>query len=104
MIPQNTTMNKQSMDYRKFLPEKLEISEKSRIAIQAALAGGKAILTKVGSLEVETKEGIGNFVTNADKASEQAIISVIETQFPEDQIFSEETESRITDILNIENL
>lgn len=40
---------------------------------------------------IRHKEGVNNLVTEADHASEKAILSVIKSQYPEHQILAEET-------------
>src|SRR6187549_3675464 len=44
-----------------------------------------------GTFKISNKEGINNLVTEADHASEKAIISVIKNDFPEHFILSEES-------------
>jgi len=44
-----------------------------------------------GPLKVSSKEGVNNLVTEADHASEQAIIQIIKNDFPQHFILSEET-------------
>lgn len=44
-----------------------------------------------GSFQISNKEGINNLVTEADHASEKAIIDVIKKDFPDHFILSEET-------------
>ena len=44
-----------------------------------------------GSFKITNKEGINNLVTEADHAAEKAIIEVIQNQFPDHFILSEET-------------
>jgi len=48
------------------------------------------------SLKISNKEGINNWVTEADHASEKAIIDVIRTEFPEHFILSEEVGEMMT--------
>jgi myo-inositol-1(or 4)-monophosphatase len=43
-----------------------------------------------GSFKISNKEGVNNLVTEADHASEKAIIDVIKTDFPDHFILSEE--------------
>ncbi|MCX8009400.1 MAG: hypothetical protein N3A54_06945, partial [Patescibacteria group bacterium] len=50
-----------------------------------------------------TKEGRNNYVTMADKTSEQIIFSMIREYFPYDQVFSEETTSSI-DLATVETI
>jgi len=62
------------------------------IAIQASQAGAAtiaAILQDGGSLDIRHK-GRHDLVTRADTASEEAIISVIQSAFPDDEILGEE--------------
>src|SRR5260370_11377190 len=56
-----------------------------------ALAGGKAIRGVLRTDRVGEKEGRGNFVTAADKASERAILRLIAEAFPGDEILTEES-------------
>ena len=59
--------------------------------LKATEAGG-AILREYFNreLQISNKEGINNLVTEADHASEKAIISVIQQEFPDHYIISEE--------------
>ncbi len=63
-----------------------------RIAIEAALAGGRAALAhfRDPALQAETKAD-GSPVTAGDKASEEAILAVIQKQRPADRIVTEES-------------
>ena len=88
----------------RFMPEKIELSERGKVAVDAAMAGGTAIMEKISSMSASRKEGIGNFLTNCDLASEEAVISFIKTHFPKDLILTEETELDVPNILEIENL
>jgi myo-inositol-1(or 4)-monophosphatase len=58
-----------------------------------AIQAGAVQLLKYfnGPLAVSNKEGINNLVTEADHASEKAIIEVIQHQYPDHFILSEET-------------
>src|SRR3954469_20028313 len=44
-----------------------------------------------GTFKISNKEGINNLVTEADHASEKAIIEIIRNDFPDHFILSEET-------------
>lgn len=90
--------------YQALVPENVDVSPRGRLAIEAALSGGKAVMEEIDSMEVTTKEGINNFVTNCDLASQEAIISLIKNEYPNDQILSEETDTEIDDVNRIENL
>lgn len=50
-----------------------------------------------GDFEVSHKEGINNLVTEADHASEAAILKVIKRNFPDHQVLAEETGEIIQD-------
>ncbi len=71
-------------------------------AIDAAKLLQKSIRT--GKKVVGEKEGGGNLVTEADKLSEELIISRIRNQFPTDAILSEETESDIEQLRDAQRL
>jgi myo-inositol-1(or 4)-monophosphatase len=49
------------------------------------------------SYKISNKEGINNLVTEADLASEKAILAVIKKQFPEHQVLAEESGQLIQD-------
>ena len=60
--------------------------------IEATRAGAQEILRFFNkSFAVSNKEGINNIVTEADHASEKAILEVIRSQYPDHQILAEET-------------
>ncbi len=60
--------------------------------IEAAKAGAAEIVRFFNSdFKISNKEGVNNLVTEADHASEKAILSVIKSHFPEHQILAEET-------------
>lgn len=66
--------------------------------IEATKAGAAEILRFFnGDFKVSNKEGINNLVTEADHASEKAILSVIKSNFPDHQILAEETGAMIQD-------
>lgn len=58
-----------------------------------AVKAGAAELQKyfAGEFKVSSKEGINNLVTEADHASEKAILQVIKEKFPDHQVLAEET-------------
>jgi myo-inositol-1(or 4)-monophosphatase len=59
--------------------------------IRATEAGAKELQRFFhGSFKISSKEGINNLVTEADHAAEKAIIEVIQKDFPEHAILSEE--------------
>lgn len=60
--------------------------------IEATQAGAAEIMRFFQqSFTVSNKEGVNNLVTEADHASEKAILSVIKRNFPEHQILAEES-------------
>lgn len=65
---------------------------------EAAHAGANEILRFFNrDFKVSNKEGVNNLVTEADHASEKAIIDVVHKHFPGHQILSEETGEIIQD-------
>lgn len=62
-----------------------------QILIEATLAGSKVLQEFFnGEFKISNKEGVNNLVTEADHASEAAIISTIKENFPGHFILSEE--------------
>ncbi len=60
--------------------------------IEAAQAGAAEILRYFhGEFRIDNKEGVNNLVTEADHASEKAILSVIQSAYPDHQILAEES-------------
>ncbi|MDH7515257.1 MAG: inositol monophosphatase family protein [Bacteroidota bacterium] len=61
-------------------------------ACEAARTGGDVLRSFFGNLyDIESKEGLtNNLVTEADRASEEAIVSVIHRAFPDHDILGEE--------------
>jgi myo-inositol-1(or 4)-monophosphatase len=59
---------------------------------ERAAAAGAAVAGESfrASFEVETKDGKTDFVTNADRDAQRAVIDVIESEFPDDAIVGEE--------------
>lgn len=82
----------------KYLPP-IKISNEGSVAIEAALAAGKAIRKAVGG-EVKIKEGMSNVVNEADIASGIAIRKVIFDTFPVHQILSEDPPEEQPEIEN----
>lgn len=65
---------------------------------QAAEAGAAEILRFFNrSFSVHHKEGVNNLVTEADHASEKAILGVIQSAFPDHQVLTEETGAIVQD-------
>ncbi|MBI5858261.1 MAG: inositol monophosphatase [Sphingobacteriales bacterium] len=68
------------------------------VLINAVEAGAAEILRFFNNnFKVSNKEGVNNLVTEADHASEKAIIDVIHKQYPDHHILSEETGEIILD-------
>ena len=62
--------------------------------IEAARAGAAEILRYFhGEFRIDNKEGVNNLVTEADHASEKAILSVIRSAYPDHMILAEESGS-----------
>lgn len=66
--------------------------------IDAVKAGAAEILRFFnGDFKVSNKEGVNNLVTEADHASEKAILAVIKSKFPEHYILTEESGAIVKD-------
>ncbi len=66
--------------------------------IEAVNAGAAEILRFFnGDFKISNKEGFNNLVTEADHASEKAILSVIRSNFPDHKVLAEETGEIIQD-------
>lgn len=66
--------------------------------LEAIQAGGVELKRFFNSnFKISHKEGVNNLVTEADHASEAAIISVIKKNFPAHQVLAEETGEHIKD-------
>lgn len=81
------------------------------VADQAAIAGGEELVRLFERASIQHPSGIQqksssfNLVTDADIASEQAVIKVIKSQFPDHTILGEESgEQRVTEAVNSEKL
>lgn len=72
-------------------------SERGRLAIEAALAGGAAVLANSSRNASAKEDGDHNYLTAGDMASEKAVIDAIRARFPDDQILSEESFSQLAD-------
>lgn len=87
----------------KYLPDNIEISQEGLIAVEAALAAGKAIRASVGG-KVVVKDGMSNVVNEADIASGQAIRRVVTQRITQFHILSEEGDETIEDPLKFSRL
>jgi len=52
----------------------------------------KYFIFSTAILKISNKEGVNNLVTEADHASEKAILSVIKSHFPDHRLLAEEAE------------
>lgn len=66
------------------------MTDRKSVAQMAAREAGKIILGKLGNITIDYKSAF-NLVTDADKAAEAKILEMISSQFPEDQVLSEES-------------
>ncbi len=62
-----------------------------KIAIQSALKGGEILQGYRGKVKKIGYKGVVNLVTEADRLSEDAIIKIIQKNFPEHNILTEES-------------
>jgi myo-inositol-1(or 4)-monophosphatase len=69
---------------------------RSELITLAAKTASEILLSIHPGATPEVKEGHLNFVTLADKKSEEAIVSLINQYYPEDSILSEETHAAFT--------
>ncbi len=71
---------------------RITMNDKLKNTLLRAIHAGAEVLTHFfeGTFEIESKDTLNNLVTEADKKSEDAIIEVIKTDFPEHFILSEE--------------
>jgi myo-inositol-1(or 4)-monophosphatase len=60
------------------------------IALQAAREGGRVLMQKFGGTLSVSHKGQVDLVTEADRAAEKAIVSVIRGTFPKHDILAEE--------------
>ena len=67
-------------------------------ALLEAVDAGAAEILRFADLDfkISSKEGINNLVTEADHASEKAIIDVIKKHFPDHHILTEESGDTVT--------
>lgn len=62
------------------------------VLIEAAQAGAAEILRFFNKdFKISNKEGVNNLVTEADHASEKAILAIIKSHYPDHQVLAEET-------------
>ncbi|MFH0930961.1 MAG: inositol monophosphatase family protein, partial [Candidatus Zixiibacteriota bacterium] len=63
-----------------------------KTAIQSALKGGEILQGCLGKVKKIGYKGVVNLVTEADRLSEDRIIKIIRTNFPQHNILTEESE------------
>ncbi|MCW1308535.1 MAG: inositol monophosphatase family protein, partial [Candidatus Nanoarchaeia archaeon] len=68
-----------------------------RTAIKAAKESGRVLMHYFGRIEGFNYKKMGDLVSKADKQSENKIIQIIEENFPEHSIFSEEAGLKLKD-------
>lgn len=75
--------------------KEITLEGRTKIALEASLRAGEVLVNNLGKdrkdLSIETK-GMNDFVTGADKASQQVLLDTIKEHFPEDLILAEEGE------------
>ena len=77
---------------------KLSLPMLKQTLLEAVQAGGAELKRFFnGDFKISQKEGINNPVTEADHASEAAIIKIIKKNFPDHQVLAEETGEHIRD-------
>ena len=69
----------------------MDLSKLEAVGIDAARRGSEVLLSKLGRLETINKKGAIDRVTDADTASEQAIIETIRAVYPDHTILAEES-------------
>lgn len=62
-------------------------------AVEAARVGGEVLMAHFGKLQHIQKKGRTDLVTEADTATERAVLSLIESRYPEHGILAEESGS-----------
>lgn len=71
--------------------------DRRAVALEAANAGARVALDSFrDGIAIDTKEGKTDIVTQADRDAQAAVISVIEEEFPADEIVGEESGARKT--------
>src|SRR5512134_2151342 len=63
-----------------------------KIALAAAIEGGRVLMQKFGSALEISHKGEVDLVTEADRAAEETIVSVIRDTFPRHDILAEEAD------------
>lgn len=70
--------------------ERIDLDAIAKVADEAADAAGEILLEFLGKVKVEYKGEI-DLVTDADRASEKAILEIVQSAFPEHGIYAEES-------------
>ncbi|UCF91763.1 MAG: inositol monophosphatase [Desulfobacterales bacterium] len=69
----------------------MDLEHLKRVALAAALRGAEILRSRFGRILQVDKKGATDLVTEADTASERAIITTIRTAFPDHAILAEES-------------
>lgn len=73
------------------LPDQAVLQQFQQVATQAARVGAEVLQRyATAGFHIDHKGNINNLVTDADRAAEEAVISVIQAAFPTHQILAEE--------------
>jgi len=73
----------------------LKIDERTAIAIEAAQKAGKVLLENFTKVTNVQSKGDRDFFTNVDLLAEEAIVDLVKSKFPQDDILSEENKYRV---------
>lgn len=69
----------------------MDLDRIKRVGIAAAYKGAEVLRSKFGNISQARKKGVIDLVTEADTFSEECILQVIRTAFPEHSILAEES-------------
>ena len=69
----------------------MDIENITRVSIAAAYKGAEVLRSKFGHISQTRKKGVIDLVTEADTSSEECILQVIRTAFPNHSILAEES-------------
>jgi myo-inositol-1(or 4)-monophosphatase len=69
----------------------MDLDQITRVAVRAAYCGAEVLRARFGNLSRISAKGLNDLVTDADLASEQAIIAAIRAQYPGHSILAEES-------------
>lgn len=69
----------------------MDIDNITRVGIAAAYKGAEVLRSKFGHISQARKKGVIDLVTEADTSSEECIVQIIRTAFPDHSILAEES-------------